>query len=313
MCARPALTKLRISPHSNVQFALHLIHWEASITTLNHVARIPAPSVCLTIGSKSTITRLFAVAIMAVVVPSHAWAEDASEFGPKGIFDDVTHYVTSPLRWDETDWLYFGGALAAVAAAHPFDDRVRDHFTAGSKTALNGKDTHSLQDALPAAAAVAATGIYALLIDDAAGRTETWSMLEAGALSSATGFALKFAAARQRPNETADPNHWRNGGDSFPSLHVTAAFAIGTVLAESGNDDYRWIRRILGYGMASATGYVRLKHNVHWLSDTVAGAALGAASARFVLNREEAAERHSALMLVPMDGGVMLTYNMNLR
>jgi thiamine biosynthesis lipoprotein len=38
----------------------------------------------------------------------------------------------------------------------------------------------------------------------------------------------------------------------------------------SGGDDFKWIRRALGYGMASATAYVRLRENVHCLSDTVA-------------------------------------------
>ena len=65
---------------------------------------------------------------------------------------------------------------------------------------------------------------------------------------------------------------------------------MGTVLAESGNDDYRWIRRLLGYGLGAATSYERLKHNAHWLSDTVAGAALGIATARFSMDRREGRE-----------------------
>ena len=265
---------------------------------------------------------VLSLAIIAVtLIPYHALGQSVSadeyggkslDVGPKKVIDDVKHYVTSPLHWDGTDWLYFGSTLVAIEAAHQFDGRVRTHFTAGSKTALDGKDTHSLQDAIPAAAAVVATGIYAALIDDPAGRTETWSMLEAGGLASATGLMLKYAAGRQRPNETRDPNRWRAQGNSFPSLHVTAAFAIGTVLAESGNDEYRWVRRFLGYGIAAATGYERLKHNEHWLSDTIAGAALGMASAHFVMNHEGRSERSGALTVVPLDGGVMLTYNIPL-
>jgi len=268
-------------------------------------------------------------AAAALLLPWHAWAQSAAgadsggdsggsgdyavSYGPKRIIRDIKAYATAPLRWDGADWLYFGGTLAAVEAAHQFDARVRRHFTAGSPTALNGKDTHSLQDAMPAAAAVVVTGLYATLIDDEAGRAETWSMLEAGALASATGLMLKFAAGRQRPDETVDPNRWRAHGSSFPSLHVTAAFAIGTVLAESGNDRYRWIRRFLGYGIAAATGYERLKHNAHWLSDTVAGAALGVASAHFAVHREYGGNPAAAWSFVPIDRGVMLTYSVPLR
>ena len=221
---------------------------------------------------------------------------------------DAGEYFTAPLRWDRADWMYLGGAIVAIGAAHSLDGRVRTHFTAGSRTALDGKDTHSVQDAAPAAAAVLATGLYATLIGDRAGKAETWSMLEAGALASTTGLVLKFAAGRERPNVTADPNEWRKGGASFPSLHATAAFAIGTVLAESGNDRYRWVRRIIGYGIAGATGYERLKHNAHWLSDVVAGAALGIASAHFALNREYGSASASRWQVVPIDRGVMIAY-----
>jgi hypothetical protein len=32
--------------------------------------------------------------------------------------EDTQLYFTSPLRWDEEDWLYFGGALVAIGTAH---------------------------------------------------------------------------------------------------------------------------------------------------------------------------------------------------
>jgi membrane-associated phospholipid phosphatase len=219
-------------------------------------------------------------------------------------------YFTSPLRWDEQDWLYFGGALVAIGAAHSFDERVRGHFATGSKAILNGgEDKNSLRDAVPTVALIAGTGLYAAFIDDRDGYREAWSLIEAGALSGATAEALGYATGRERPDATTSPNKWGNGGDSFPSLHTTVAFAVGTVFAESGNDEYRWIRRIIGYGLASATGYVRVSENVHWLSDSVAGATLGIATARFVLNRQEA-ESHAALQFQPAKNGWLISYSM---
>ena len=139
-------------------------------------------------------------------------------------------------------------------------------------------------------------------------------MFEAAGLSSVAGYVIEYAAGREGPNNTNDPNAWRKGGlGSFPSEHATAAFAIGTVLAESGNDDYRWPRRILGYGIGIFTGYERLKHNPHWLSDTVAGAALGAASAHFTMDRVYGDSKDSNLSLEPVPGGAMLTYRVNLQ
>jgi len=223
--------------------------------------------------------------------------------------EDTKLYFTSPLRWDEEDWLYFGGALVAIGAAHSFDEIVRDHFATGSKAILNGgEDKNSLRDAAPTLALIAGTGFSAWYIDDRDGYRETWALLEAGAFSGATAEVLGYATGRERPDGTTSPNEWSKGGDSFPSLHTTVAFAVGTVFAESGNDEYRWIRRIIGYGVAGATAYVRLDENVHWLSDTVAGAALGIATARFVLNRQDAQSR-GTVQFQPVKNGWLISYS----
>jgi hypothetical protein len=226
--------------------------------------------------------------------------------------EDTKLYFTAPLRWDQEDWLYFGGALIAISSAHSVDERVRDHF-AGSKATLNGgEDKNSLRDAAPTVALIAGTGLYAAFLDDRDGYREAWSLIEAGAFSGATAEVLGYATGRERPDATTSANQWGKGGDSFPSLHATVAFAVGTVFAESGDDEYRWIRRIIGYGVASATGYVRTSENVHWLSDSVAGAALGIASARFVLNRQGAQEP-AALQFQPVKNGWLLSYSMRTR
>ncbi len=230
-----------------------------------------------------------------------------------GALQDVKDYYTAPLRWDTEDWLYFGGTLAVIAGSHEFDARVRDHFATAPKDGLDGgRDKNVVRDALPAVGLIVGTGLYAGFIRDPDGYQETGSLLEAGILSTATGEVLSLAAGRERPDATVSANQWRHGGDSFPSVHTSAAFAIGMVFAESGNDEYRWIRRVLGYGIAGATYYIRVKENVHWLSDTVAGAALGIATARFVLDREDS-RSHADLAFQPVKGGWQLEYSVKTR
>jgi len=95
------------------------------------------------------------------------------------------------------------------------------------------------------------------------------------------------------------------------------AFAIGTVLAESGDDRYRLARRILGYGLAGTTAYLRLDHNQHWASDVAAGAALGLSTARFVMNRREGStvnkdNKMSFSVMPGARGGVMFAFAMPL-
>jgi len=247
------------------------------------------------------------LALLGLVVSAQGRAE---EFTAADVWSDTKLYFTSPLRWDSSAWMLFGGTIAAVGAAHEFDGKIRDHF-AGKSPLLDGKDRHSTRDALPAAAIVAGTWAFGVALENRSGRIEAYRMLEAGALSSITTTLFKYAAGRKRPNETLRVDDWRSGGSSFPSLHATAAFAIGTVFAESGPDDYRWVRRFVGFGMASATAYVRLHGNVHWLSDVVAGTAVGVYTGAFVLNREYTHQLPVAMSVAPTDGGgfsLQLTY-----
>jgi membrane-associated phospholipid phosphatase len=223
---------------------------------------------------------------------------------------DIGGYFTAPFRWDGRDWAWFGGAVLAIGLAHRYDRQVRTHFFgAGPASNINSEDT---KDAVPTAAVFGGTWAFALLTRDHDGYREGWAMTEAAVLSGVTAYALKFATARQTPEQTTNPNEWFKTGSSFPSFHSTEAFTVGTVLAESGNDDYRFLRRVLGYGLGIATSYERLKHNAHWLSDTVAGAALGISTAHFAMHRRYATDDDSHLALVPITGGAMLTYRMSI-
>jgi membrane-associated phospholipid phosphatase len=237
---------------------------------------------------------------------------DAQAVQPREALEDARLYFTAPLRWDGRDWLEFGGTLAAIGVIHEFDDDVRDHF-ADPDAPLDGEDPNNLDDALPAAVMLAGTWLLAGIVDEPDGWREVGSMIQATAFTAVSTEILKLSFGRQRPNETTDPDQWFESGDSFPSRHVSVAFAIGTVLAESGDDRYRWARRFLGYGLAGTTAWLRMDHNQHWASDVAAGAALGLSTARFVMNRREVNQDKTVFAIAPGDeGGVMFTFQMPL-
>jgi membrane-associated phospholipid phosphatase len=236
----------------------------------------------------------------------------AQMFETRAVLEDTKLYFTAPLRWDQTDWLYFGSTLAAVAVAHEFDDNVRNHFVADPAAALGTKDLHSTRDALPMVALAAGTLAYAALIHSKDGYYESGTMLEAGVLTAVSTTVFKYALGRERPHDTLDVDSWFAGGDSFPSGHTSLAFAVGTVFAESGSDRYRWLRRGIGYGAAGLTAYWRLKDNAHWTSDVVAGAALGFTTAQFVMDRRDHSHRRVATSIVPVDGGLALAFSLPL-
>jgi hypothetical protein len=254
------------------------------------------------------IEKLVAASVLCITLAPPCAADPTSL---SALATDTERYFTAPLRWDQADWMRFAGTLGAIGVAHEYDAQVHSHFTSNANAA---SDTHGLRDAMPMVAMIAGTWAAAGVMDDRAGYKEGRIMLEAGALSALSTTMIKFATGRARPYEATGVDDWRSGGDSFPSMHVSTAFAVGTVLAESGSNDYRWLRRFIGYGLATATAYARVHDNAHWLSDTVAGASLGIATAAFSMNRGRTGDEHSVFSVMPgLDGGVMLTYSMTLR
>lgn len=62
--------------------------------------------------------------------------------------------------------------------------------------------------------------------------------------------------------------------NSFPSGHTTTAFVNATVLYKEFKDTDPWIA-YSGFVVATATGYLRLTNNKHWLPDVMVGAGIG--------------------------------------
>jgi membrane-associated phospholipid phosphatase len=222
--------------------------------------------------------------------------------------EDIRAFVTAPARWRGPEWLRFAGVVATVSVAYHHDDDVHEHF------ANEGEPNyHEVVDALPSAFVFGGMWFAAKLAHNEEARWESLAMRRAIVLETIGSEALKVAFRRKRPGPGVPADHWAGGGLSFPSGHTATAFAIGTVLAESGDDKHRWLRRVLGYGLGVTSAYLRVDHDAHWLSDTVAGAALGVVTAKFVMKRRERTETRGEFSVRPIDGGTQLTYTVPLR
>ncbi|GAB2765156.1 hypothetical protein GCM10027275_03060 [Rhabdobacter roseus] len=79
-------------------------------------------------------------------------------------------------------------------------------------------------------------------------------------------YAIKQIARYPRPDGS--------GYDAFPSGHATRAFTAATLLHKEYGPRSAWYS-VGGYGVATATGTLRVLENQHWLSDVLAGAAVG--------------------------------------
>lgn len=103
------------------------------------------------------------------------------------------------------------------------------------------------------------------------GRSDHWRFLASSAMSYALMAAIvnpiKYSAKEMRPDGST-----RN---SWPSGHTATAFASATILhKEYGLTRSPWYS-VAGYGIATATGVMRVLNNRHWVSDVLSGAGIG--------------------------------------
>jgi membrane-associated phospholipid phosphatase len=102
-------------------------------------------------------------------------------------------------------------------------------------------------------------------------RPMTYDMLDAAVVNFAYTEVLKVAVGRERPNG--------QDNQSFPSGHTSNAFALAAV----AQGHYGWKVGAPAYLLAGLMGVSRIHQDKHWLSDVVAGAALGAIVGRTVV------------------------------
>ncbi|HEY8412486.1 MAG TPA: phosphatase PAP2 family protein [Pyrinomonadaceae bacterium] len=91
---------------------------------------------------------------------------------------------------------------------------------------------------------------------------------------------LKGITRRARPLDGRDRSEFFEGGSSFPSGHATQTWAAATVIA----NEYQGHRavQIAAYSVATAVSIARFTGHKHYLSDVVAGSALGWGIGRYV-------------------------------
>ncbi|MBD3671182.1 MAG: phosphatase PAP2 family protein [Gammaproteobacteria bacterium] len=219
---------------------------------------------------------------------------------------DTQDYLASPTRWQVEQWQKLGGVVLLTGLAMQADDAVREGVLAnqgpsGDTLAAVGNGWGEL-DSL---AGLTLLGIYGtgLAREDTSLVRLSANGLEAVVLSGLTTAVGKQLFGRVRPAAAVDSKQWFQGQQSFPSGHTTAAFALSTVLAESGTPSLG--RRVFFYSLAGLTAFARMYDNRHWLSDTVMGAAIGIHAGRYVTRRHPLAGSEGSVYLLPQPNGVM--------
>src|SRR6266496_4487546 len=216
---------------------------------------------------------------------------------------DLKQEVTAPFHFTGKDWgrvakfaVIEGGLFFADEPVQRAALDLRDHNTGvrnvGKYISMFGGtyETYLL----------GSLGAYGFIFKREKIKTTTLLATQAYITGAAMEGLFKFLTGRQRPT-FYDPNSKEaepkfngpfsssgkdiNGNrvnSAFPSGHTTVAFAAATVFAMEYKD--RRLVPIIAYSAAALIGLSRITENKHWITDVVAGAALGYFTGRHVVN-----------------------------
>lgn len=112
---------------------------------------------------------------------------------------------------------------------------------------------------------------------------------------------IKYTAKEMRPDGST-----RN---SWPSGHTATSFVGATLLHhEYGMTRSPWYS-IAGYGVATATGIMRVLNNRHWVSDVMSGAGIGILSTELAYALSDIIFKDKGLLRGPLLGGENIINN----
>lgn len=198
----------------------------------------------------------------------------------KGIWTAPFHLQQSDAKWIAP----LGLSMAALVAT--------DRHTSG-ELVENGDNRDRLRiskDISYAGSLYTAGGVSALFYltgrmrhDERAKET---GLLAAEALINGTivSQAIKGISQRQRPEVDHSSGEFFDGGSSFPSGHAINSWAVATVIASEYGPRHPAVRYAL-YALATAVSISRYTGRKHFLSDVLAGSAIGYGIGRYVYHQ----------------------------
>lgn len=113
--------------------------------------------------------------------------------------------------------------------------------------------------------------------------------------------SIKYTAKEMRPDGST--------ANSWPSGHTATAFVGATILhKEYGMTRSPWYS-VAGYGVATATGVMRVLNNRHWVSDVLSGAGIGIMSGELAYAMSDLLFKRRGLLRGDISSDKSIIYN----
>ena len=238
---------------------------------------------------------------------------------------DLKQEITAPFHWTKKDWGKAAKFSLLTGALFLADEPVQRNalkLRNNNKAVANVGDFVSRFGGTYETYTLAAFGAFGFIFKSEKIKTTTLLATQAYITGGAMEGLLKFVTGRQRPSYydstslEAEPKWhgplYKTGVDiygnrvnsSFPSGHTTVAFAAATVFAMEYKGS-AWIP-IFSYSVATLIGLSRITNNKHWVTDVLAGAALGYFTGRQVVNNYH----RFAKLKVPQEKKNTISFNL---
>ena len=207
------------------------------------------------------------------------------------IADAFAYTLTSPVRWQQDDWLTAGSVLGGTVLLSLADKPVYDLMQKNHSGFLDDLGNFGYHNGKPYAAAIVTGGFYVTgwIIDDEWTKETAAILTAAYATSGILQTTLKKVVGRARPSEGLGNHEFRPflndpQFSSFPSGHSQIAFVTAMVLAE--RVEQPWLKAVF-YTGAALTMASRMYANAHWITDVTFGGILGYLCTKTVIKRFE--------------------------
>ncbi len=193
-------------------------------------------------------------------------------------FNTGGRLATNFFCFDKSTQINFAGSVLAIGAAYSVDNNI-NNFAIRNQSPFNDK-LFSIDKVYGSGYTLVGIGGlygYGILFHNEEVRKLGLQTIEAVGYAGIITTVLKTIVGRSRPYTNEGkfkfrPINFSAAHTSFPSGHSTVAFAVSTVLA---NNTDNVLLKILCYSASTLVVGARLYHNAHWLSDTIAGSAIG--------------------------------------
>jgi len=200
----------------------------------------------------------------------------------KRFLEDQKQIWTSParLRFSDTGWLV---PLSGITAGLFVTDRDFSKHLSQNPTTISHYKT--LSNAGVGALIGGAGGMWLL---GHVRHNEHWSetgfLAGEAALNSLVAVeTFKYSLRRERPYQgNGTGSFFQNGGTSFPSEHVAAAWSVAGVIAHEYPSPFM---KVMAYGLASLVSVSRVRAHQHFPSDVLVGTVIGNLVAQNIYSR----------------------------